>query len=137
MRSPPAGRGPTRIWVRPTRISLLRRFFQPFKAWFKTMLAAPSCPGCTASARAGPRRSASVARRCRRCDPLSCSGASVGLPGGTEVFAADNIERILQGEVRIASLSDDVLDAFLSKNVVRHKDARTGQGTFEEPSEAR
>ena len=44
----------------------------------------------------------------------------------------DNIERILQGEVRIAPLSDAVQDAFLAKNVVRlHKDAKTGQGTFQ------
>ena len=60
---------------------------------------------------------------------FGCIGWTPGRNGG---LAADNIERILQGEVRIASLSDDVQDAFLSKNVVRlHKDAKTGQGTFQ------
>ena len=102
----------------------------------QTMLAArpvpasppPSVPA--AAVPAAPRPASPVGTSAR--PTVVCSGASVGLPGGTEVFAADNIERILQGEVRIASLSDDVQDAFLSKNVVRlHKDAKTGQGTFQ------
>ena len=32
---------------------------------------------------------------------IVCSGASLGLPGGTAVFADDNVQRILAGENRI------------------------------------
>ncbi len=60
------------------------------------------------------------------------SGASIGLPGGTEVFASDNVARILAGENRIGRLSGAAQRRFLEKNIVRlRKDARTGQGTFE------
>ncbi|MDP6932176.1 MAG: beta-ketoacyl synthase N-terminal-like domain-containing protein, partial [Myxococcota bacterium] len=63
---------------------------------------------------------------------IVCSGASLGLPGGDEVFASDNIERILEGESRIRQLTESEQDRFLAKRVVRlRKDARTGQGTFE------
>jgi acyl transferase domain-containing protein/acyl carrier protein/phosphopantetheinyl transferase len=59
------------------------------------------------------------------------SGVSVGLPGGDEVFAADNFDRILAGENRISPLSEQDQDRILAKNIVRlHKDPRTGQGTF-------
>ena len=55
-----------------------------------------------------------------------------GLAGGEEVFAPDNIERILHGEVRIQPLHESMQDKFLSKKVVRlHKDPQTGQGTFQ------
>ena len=60
------------------------------------------------------------------------SGASLGLPGGEEVFGDDNVRRILAGENRISRLPEAMLDAFLAKNVVRlRKDAATGQGSFE------
>ncbi|MGB0638241.1 MAG: beta-ketoacyl synthase N-terminal-like domain-containing protein, partial [Myxococcota bacterium] len=63
---------------------------------------------------------------------IVCSGASVGLPGGTEVFAPDNVEKILDGEVRIRRLDEETQDIFVEKKVVRvHKDAKTGQGTFQ------
>ena len=43
----------------------------------------------------------------RSLPAVVCSGASVGLPGGTEVFAEDNIERILHGEVVSAATEQD------------------------------
>ncbi len=58
------------------------------------------------------------------------TGASVGLPGGTEVFAADNFARLLRGENRISPLGERAR-AFLDLSLVRLvKDARTGEGTF-------
>jgi 3-oxoacyl-(acyl-carrier-protein) synthase len=60
-----------------------------------------------------------------------CSGASIGLPGGDEVFGPDNFDRILSGENRISVLSDEMQDTLLAKNIVRlQKDSRTGQGEF-------
>ena len=62
---------------------------------------------------------------------IVASGVSVGLPGGQEVFAEDNFERIFAGENRISNLSDEDQDRFLAKKVVRlSKDPKTGQGTF-------
>jgi 3-oxoacyl-(acyl-carrier-protein) synthase/NAD(P)-dependent dehydrogenase (short-subunit alcohol dehydrogenase family)/phosphopantetheinyl transferase/acyl carrier protein len=48
---------------------------------------------------------------------IVCSGASVGLPGGEEVFGHDNVARILEGENRISHLGDRALD-FLGLNLV-------------------
>ncbi|MEL6347896.1 MAG: SDR family NAD(P)-dependent oxidoreductase [Myxococcota bacterium] len=60
-----------------------------------------------------------------------CSGASVGLPGGREVFAEDNFESIFNGDVRITRISETAQDRILDKNIVRlQKDAQTGQGEF-------
>ncbi len=60
------------------------------------------------------------------------TGASIGLPGGNEVFGEDNVARILAGENRIERLSDDDEAALLHRNIVRlRKDPKTGQGTFE------
>ena len=60
-----------------------------------------------------------------------CSGASVGLPGGSEVFAPDNIQRLLTGDNRISQLSQPRQREFLAKNIIRlQKDAQTGQGRF-------
>ncbi|MEC8192296.1 MAG: SDR family NAD(P)-dependent oxidoreductase [Myxococcota bacterium] len=89
---------------------------------------APLEPSAPAPVPAAPRSAPAVV-------PASisvvCSGASVGLPGGEEVFAPDNVARILDGEVRISRLSEATQDGFLAKQVVRvHKDPKTGQGTF-------
>ncbi len=81
---------------------------------------------------AAPTRESKPGGTSRSLPTVVCSGASVGLPGGTEVFAEDNIDRILQGEVRIQPLSEQDQDEFLAKSVVRlHKDPQTGQGTFQ------
>ncbi len=47
-----------------------------------------------------------------------CAGASVGLPGGQEVFSQENIASILAGEGRIASIGDRA-DTFVDRNIVR------------------
>ncbi len=47
-----------------------------------------------------------------------CAGASVGLPGGREVFSQDNIASILAGEGRIASIGDRA-DTFVDRKIVR------------------
>ncbi len=76
---------------------------------------------------------APVARAAQPVQPsitVVCSGASVGLPGGTEVFAADNFKAILSGENRIRHLGERA-NRFLEKNVVRlEKDPQTGEGRF-------
>ena len=60
------------------------------------------------------------------------TGASLGLPGGDEIFGADNVARILSGENRIERLTGDDETDLLSRNIVRlKKDPKTGQGTFE------
>ena len=65
-----------------------------------------------------------------------CSGASVGLPGGSSVFSEENIDALLRGENRISSISNQEKQRFLSKNIVRvSKNAQTGQGGFEEVSD--
>jgi acyl transferase domain-containing protein/NAD(P)-dependent dehydrogenase (short-subunit alcohol dehydrogenase family)/phosphopantetheinyl transferase len=67
---------------------------------------------------------------------IVCSGAAIGLPGGNEVFAADNIQAILEGQNRITIIPDADQDRILSKRIVRlQKDARTGQGDFIEVNE--
>ncbi|MBX2800577.1 MAG: SDR family NAD(P)-dependent oxidoreductase [Myxococcales bacterium] len=61
---------------------------------------------------------------------IVCSGASIGLPGGDQVFGPDNFARILSGEGRISHIggrSRDFLDMGLTRLV---KDPQTGQGSF-------
>jgi acyl transferase domain-containing protein len=50
---------------------------------------------------------------------IVCSGAAIGLPGGNEVFAADNIQAILEGQNRITIIPDADQDRILSKRIVR------------------
>ena len=66
-----------------------------------------------------------------RAGSIVCSGASLGLPAGDEVFAPDNVQRMLRGENRIVSVPVDQQDRFLAKGLVRLiKDPKTGEGTF-------
>ncbi|MEQ1508331.1 MAG: beta-ketoacyl synthase N-terminal-like domain-containing protein, partial [Myxococcota bacterium] len=61
---------------------------------------------------------------------IVCSGTAIGLPGGTDVFGADNFVQILTGRNRIGHIGDRA-DAFLDLGLVRLvKDPRTGQGSF-------
>ncbi|MFN7142924.1 MAG: acyltransferase domain-containing protein, partial [Myxococcota bacterium] len=94
---------------------------------------APAAPlAAPAAAHAAPVQV--VARDTRRHPDdvtVVCSGASLGLPGGDEVFAPDNVERMLAGENRIAVLPEGDLDQQLEKRLVRLvKNAQTGQGEF-------
>ncbi|MCB9689307.1 MAG: SDR family NAD(P)-dependent oxidoreductase [Alphaproteobacteria bacterium] len=58
------------------------------------------------------------------------SGTSIGLPGGTSVFAEDNVEAILAGENRISPIGERA-QQFLELGLVRLvKDPQTGQGSF-------
>ncbi len=64
---------------------------------------------------------------------IVCSGASLGLPGGAEVFEPDGIQRMLKGENRIGKLSEADQDRILAKHVVRlTKDPVTGEGGFQD-----
>ena len=59
-----------------------------------------------------------------------CSGASIGLPGGDEVFGADNIASMFRGESRISHIGKRT-DEFMDLGLVRLvKDPQTGQGNF-------
>jgi malonyl CoA-acyl carrier protein transacylase len=93
---------------------------------------APSAPPASASVAAvqappaliGAPFGPDLARR------VVCTGASVGLPGGRQVFDDDNVASILRGENRITALGDRAA-AFLDIGLVRLvKDAQTGQGSF-------
>jgi acyl transferase domain-containing protein/NAD(P)-dependent dehydrogenase (short-subunit alcohol dehydrogenase family)/acyl carrier protein/phosphopantetheinyl transferase len=58
------------------------------------------------------------------------SGASVGLPGGEEVFGPDNFLAILRGDNRISHIEQRA-EQFLQMGLVRLvKDPTTGQGSF-------
>ncbi len=60
-----------------------------------------------------------------------CSGASLGLPGGKEVFEPDGIQRMLKGENRISQIVEADQDKFIAKSLVRlTKDPVTGEGSF-------
>jgi acyl transferase domain-containing protein/NAD(P)-dependent dehydrogenase (short-subunit alcohol dehydrogenase family)/phosphopantetheinyl transferase len=62
--------------------------------------------------------------------PVVCSGTAIGLPGGDEVFGADNFVAMLTGRNRIDHIGDRA-DKFLDLGLVRLiKDPRTGQGSF-------
>ncbi|MFT7519815.1 MAG: acyl transferase domain-containing protein/acyl carrier protein, partial [Kiritimatiellia bacterium] len=72
----------------------------------------------------------SVKSTARRWPSVVCSGASVGLPGGDEVFAADNLTSILRGDNRISHIGDDTA-LFMDLDLVRLvKDPETGLGSF-------
>jgi acyl transferase domain-containing protein/acyl carrier protein/NAD(P)-dependent dehydrogenase (short-subunit alcohol dehydrogenase family)/phosphopantetheinyl transferase len=61
---------------------------------------------------------------------IVCSGTAIGLPGGDEVFGADNFAQILTGRNRISHLQDRA-QRFLDLGLVRLvKDPQTGQGSF-------
>ena len=59
-----------------------------------------------------------------------CTGASVGLPGGTQVFDDDNIASILRGDNRITPVDPEYRKRFLDKNIVRVVKDASGQGSF-------
>ena len=92
--------------------------------------AAPSAPAAAAPAfargAAGPVPHAKVHAR------VVCSGASIGLPGGDEVFGAGNVASILAGENRIDAVPEALRARMVGKNLVRLvKNATTGQGEFQ------
>ena len=59
-----------------------------------------------------------------------CSGVSVGLPGGRQVFDPNNFCDILSGQNRIEHIGEKVND-FLNLNLVRlMKDPRDGSGVI-------
>jgi acyl transferase domain-containing protein/NAD(P)-dependent dehydrogenase (short-subunit alcohol dehydrogenase family)/phosphopantetheinyl transferase len=61
---------------------------------------------------------------------IVCSGTAIGLPGGEEVFGADNFAQILTGKNRISHLHERA-QHFLELGLVRLvKDPQTGQGSF-------
>ncbi|MBK7757718.1 MAG: acyltransferase domain-containing protein [Deltaproteobacteria bacterium] len=59
-----------------------------------------------------------------------CTGASVGLPGGDEVFAADNVQALLRGEQRISTIPVELRRRFMDKGLVRLVKGEDGQGSF-------
>ena len=60
-----------------------------------------------------------------------CTGASLGLPGGSKVYAPDKIQSILRGDNRLTPVSNRVKNLLLMKEIVRlHKNPETGQGDF-------
>ncbi len=60
-----------------------------------------------------------------------CTGASLGLPGGSRVFSEDNIPSILRGDNRLSAISPKMKNLFLMKDIVRvQKNPDTGQGEF-------
>ncbi len=66
-----------------------------------------------------------------RATTVVCSGASLGLPAGTSVFADDNIQRMLAGENRIIPISESTRAAMVAKDIRRLvKNPITGQGEF-------
>jgi acyl carrier protein len=66
----------------------------------------------------------------RTLPEVVCTGASVGLPGGAEVFGPDNFVAMLRGDNRISHIRERV-SKFLEKGLVRLvKDPATGQGSF-------
>ena len=65
-----------------------------------------------------------------------CAGASIGLPGGDEVFGPGNFAAILSGENRISNIGDRA-KSFLQKRLVRlEKDPQTGEGRFSAVTDA-
>jgi malonyl CoA-acyl carrier protein transacylase len=86
--------------------------------------AAPPAPAAPAPAGATSRPAREESMR------IVCSGASVGLPGGKEVFDPKNFCDILSGQNRITHIGARAKD-FLDLNLVRLvKDSKTGQGSF-------
>ena len=59
-----------------------------------------------------------------------CTGASIGLPGGANVFDEDNIQSILRGDQRIERIDAAYRERFLAKNLVRLVKDEAGQGSF-------
>jgi len=103
--------------------------FTDLVASLKSALAAAAPPAPVVEAAPLPAPAAASA-------PASVSvvatGASIGLPGGDEVFSPDNVARILAGDNRISRLGEGDEDDLLGRNIVRlRKDPKTGQGTFE------
>jgi malonyl CoA-acyl carrier protein transacylase len=67
-------------------------------------------------------------------DKIVITGAGVGLPGiHKEVFAADNVDRILRGDNLIELLPREKLEAQLEKNIRRLIKKSTGEAEFYSP----
>lgn len=54
------------------------------------------------------------------------TGTSAGLPGGDQVFSADNMEKLIAGKQCITAVSDDHKEAMLDKKVVQIKKRKDG-----------
>ncbi|MFK7928905.1 MAG: beta-ketoacyl synthase N-terminal-like domain-containing protein, partial [Myxococcota bacterium] len=94
--------------------------------------AAPSTPSAPAvPAATGPVASVPHAAAGPGAWPkIVCTGASLGLPGGSGVFHDENLTRILHGENRISHIRERT-QHFMDLGLVRLvKDPATGQGHF-------
>ena len=103
--------------------------FTELVASLKSALAAAAPPPPVVEAQPVPAPAAAPAPS---AISVVATGASIGLPGGDEVFSPDNVARILAGDNRISRLDEATEDDLLGRNIVRlRKDPKTGQGTFE------
>ncbi|MEE2811532.1 MAG: beta-ketoacyl synthase N-terminal-like domain-containing protein, partial [Candidatus Thermoplasmatota archaeon] len=66
----------------------------------------------------------------RRSNPYVVSGVSLGLPGMSEVFAPDALDRIIAGENFITELSDEIKQKLLDKNLIRIVKHQDGSADF-------
>ena len=81
-------------------------------------------------ARSGPQRLAGAQFPIAPDSEIVCSGTAIGLPGGREVFGADNFVAMLAGRNRIGHIGERA-ERFLDLGLVRLvKDPQTGQGSF-------
>ena len=74
-------------------------------------------------------QSADDAERAVRRIACVITGTAAGLPGGEQVFAADNLERLIQGNQCITPVSESATIAMLDKNVVQN--SKKPDGTLE------
>ena len=95
-------------------------------AWHAFQQAQPPAPAPVAAA---PAPVAQVVEASYATDlKVVCTGASLGLPGGEQVFDPRNIQSMLAGENRISHIGDRA-ERFLGMNLERLvKDPRTGEG---------
>lgn len=76
-----------------------------------------------ASAEEGNADQITEARRRIAC---VITGTAAGLPGGDDVFASDNLEKLIQGKQCVTPVSGSVKMAMLEKNVVQVKKFKDG-----------
>jgi len=97
--------------------------------------ASPTTPSSSGQVDTSPRPSkvlipATDPLASRRDDPFVVSGISLGLPGMSEVFAPDALDRIMAGENFISELPDEIKQRLLDKNLIRIVKHQDGSAEF-------
>ncbi len=104
---------------------------QPRRPAHPTATATPNSDASSPACLIVAGRSITARSRRRRFDPVTITGASLGLPGTERIFDDGNVERILRGDQFIRPIPANFRQAMLDKRIRRLVKSDKGEPTFE------